>query len=336
MEIKEAISKVVDRIDLTAEDMRAVMQQIMTGEATPIQIGGILAALRTKGETVDEIVAAARVMREMAQHIEVPPEHLVDTCGTGGDSSSTFNVSTASAFVVAAAGGRVAKHGNRSMSSRSGSADVLEALGVNLDISPERVAGCIEAINVGFMFAPSYHSAARYAAAPRKELGTRTLFNLLGPLTNPAGAPHQLLGVFAARWVEPLAKVLRNLGSKHVLVVHAEDGLDELSISAPSHVAELLEGQVHTFVFRPEEVGISRQPLDSLRVDSPQESAQVIRAIFAGQSGPASDMVALNAGAALYAADVASSLPEGVEMAREALANGSAEATLQGLVELTA
>jgi anthranilate phosphoribosyltransferase len=312
------------------------MQQIMTGQATPIQIGGILAALRTKGETVDEIVAAASVMRELAQRIDVSPEHLVDTCGTGGDNSSTFNVSTASAFVVAAAGGRVAKHGNRSMSSRSGSADVLEALGVHIDISPERVVECIEKFNVGFLFAPSYHSAARYAAGPRRELGTRTLFNLLGPLTNPAGAPHQLLGVFAARWVEPLAKVLRNLGSKHVLVVHSEDGLDELSISASSHVAELLEGQVHTFVLHPEDVGIERQPLDAVRVDSPQESAEMIRAIFSGQGGPAADMVALNAGAALYAADVASSLPEGVELARQVLAGGLAAATLQGLIDLTA
>ncbi len=335
MEIKQAISNIVDRHDLSADDMRGVMKQIMTGGATPIQIGGFLAALRTKGETVDEIVAAARVMRELAMRIDVSPEHLVDTCGTGGDGSSTFNVSTASAFVVAAGGGRVAKHGNRSMSSNSGSADVLEALGVKLDISPERVAACIEEINVGFLFAPSYHSAARYAAAPRAELGTRTLFNLLGPLTNPAGAPHQLMGVFAARWVEPLAKVLRELGSKHVLLVHSEDGLDELSIAAPSHVAELLDGQVHTFTFNPEDVGIERQSLDPLRVDSPQESAQMIKAVFAGQKGPAADMVALNAGAALYAADITSSLPEGVDLAREILGNGSAQVVLDALIEMT-
>ena len=336
MEIKQAISNIVDRIDLSAEEMRGVMQQIMTGSATPIQIGGILAGLRTKGETVEEIVAAAEVMRELALRIEVSPEHLVDTCGTGGDSSGTFNVSTASAFVVAAAGGRVAKHGNRSMSSNSGSADVLEALGVNLDIPPERVTECIETINVGFLFAPSYHSAARFAAAPRQELGTRTLFNLLGPLTNPAGAPHQLLGVFAARWVEPLAKVLRKLGSKHVLVVHAEDGLDELSIAAPTHVAELQEGQVKTYVFAPEDAGIRRQSLDAVRVGSPQESAEMIRKVFKGQPGPAADMVCLNAGAALYAADVTTSLPEGVDLARQHLENGAAGATLERLVEMTA
>lgn len=335
MEIRQAISAIVDRVDLSSEEMRSVMQQIMTGGATPIQIGGFLAGLRTKGESVDEIVGAAQVMREMAQRIDVVPDHLVDTCGTGGDSSSTFNVSTASAFVVAAAGGRVAKHGNRSMSSRSGSADVLGVLGVNLEIPPERVAACIDAINLGFLFAPAYHSATRFAAAPRKELGTRTLFNLLGPLTNPAGAPHQLLGVFARRWVEPLAKVLHKLGSRHVLVVHSEDGLDELSINAPAHVAELLEGQVRTYVFRPEEAGIRPQSLDAVRVEGPEQSAAVIRAVFAGQQGPATDMVALNAGAALYAADVATSIREGVVMARAVLADGSANATLQRLVGLT-
>jgi len=230
----------------------------------------------------------------------------------------------------------VAKHGNRSMSSRSGSADVLEALGVNPDLTPQQVAECIEELNIGFLFAPSYHSAARYAAEPRKELGTRTLFNLLGPLTNPAGAPHQLLGVFASRWVEPLAKVLRELGSRHVLVVHSEDGLDELSISAPSHVAELKDGRVHTYIFRPEDAGLDRQPMDSVRVEGPQQSAQLIRQVFAGQSGPAADLVALNAGAALYAADVVSSLAQGVERARETLASGAAEAKLHALIERSA
>jgi anthranilate phosphoribosyltransferase len=335
MEIKQAISNIVDRIDLNREEMTAVMQQIMTGGATPIQIGGFLAGLRTKGETIEEIVAAATVMRELATRIDVPPHNLVDTCGTGGDSSSMFNVSTAAAFVVAAAGGRVAKHGNRSMSSKSGSADVLEALGINLDIPPERVAECIETINLGFLFAPSYHAAARYAAGPRQELGTRTLFNLLGPLTNPAGAPHQLMGVFAARWAEPIAKVLRKLGSKHVLVVHSDDGLDEFSIAAPTHIAELHEGQVHTYSFKPEEIGMKRQSLDGLRVGSPEESAALIRAVLDGQAGAAADIVALNAGAALYAADVASSIAEGVEMARDVLGNGAAAATLAALAEKT-
>ncbi len=336
MEIKQAISNIVDRIDLSIEEMTDVMNLIMTGGATPIQIGGVLAGLRTKGETVDEIVAAATVMRALATRIDVQADRLVDTCGTGGDSSSTFNVSTAAAFVVAAAGGRVAKHGNRSMSSKSGSADVLEALGINLNIPPERVAHCIDSIGLGFLFAPAYHAATRFASAPRQELGTRTLFNLLGPLTNPAGAPHQLLGVFAARWVEPMAKVLRKLGSKHVLVVHSEDGLDEFSISAPTNVAELYEGQVHTYIFKPESIGMQRQSLAGVRVESPAESAALIRAVFDGQSGPAADIVALNAGAALYAADVASSIAEGVELAQKVLADGSAAAKVKALAELTA
>lgn len=336
MDIKQAISAIVDRVDLSADEMRSVMQQIMTGGATPIQIGGFLAGMRTKGETVGEITAAARVMRELATRMEVSKDHLVDTCGTGGDGSQSFNVSTACAFVVAAAGGRVAKHGNRSMSSKSGSADVLEALGVNLDIPPQRVAACIEQINIGFLYAPSYHRAARYAAAPRRELGTRTLFNLLGPLTNPANAPHQLLGVFASRWVEPLAEVLQALGSKHVLVVHAQDGLDELSIAAPSLMAELRDGQVRSFTFYPEDVGIARRSLDAIRVDGPAESAAMIREVFAGSQGPAADIVALNSGAALYAADVASTLIEGVELARQVLADGSAASKVEALVKITA
>ncbi len=336
MDIKQAISNIVDRVDLSRDEMHSVMQQIMTGGATPIQIGGFLAGIRTKGETIEEIVAAVEVMRELATRIEVSKDHLVDTCGTGGDGSQSFNVSTACALVVAAAGGRVAKHGNRSVSSKSGSADVLEALGVNLDIPPDRVAACIEEINIGFLYAPAYHSAVRHAAAPRRELGTRTLFNLLGPLTNPAGAPHQLLGVFARRWVEPLAKVLRALGSKHVLVVHAEDGLDELSIAASSLVAELRDGQVHTYLFHPEDVGIARQSLDAIRVDGPVESAAMIREVFAGKQGPAADMVVLNSGAALYAADVASTLQEGVDLARQVLADGSAASKVEALAKLTA
>ena len=336
MDIKQAISNIVDRVDLSGDEMHSVMQQIMTGGATPIQIGGFLAGIRTKGETVEEIVAAVEVMRGLATRIEVSKDHLVDTCGTGGDGSQSFNVSTACALVVAAAGGRVAKHGNRSMSSKSSSADVLEALGVNLDIPPDRVAACIEEINIGFLYAPAYHSAVRHAAAPRKELGTRTLFNLLGPLTNPAGAPHQLLGVFASRWVEPLAKVLRALGSKHVLVVHAQDGLDELSIAAPSLVAELRDGQVHTYMFHPEDVGIARQSLDAIRVNDPAESAAMIHEVFAGRQGPAADMVILNSGAALYAADVASTLMEGMDLARQVLADGSAARKVEALAKLTA
>lgn len=335
MHIKEAISRIVDRIDLSQPEMEAVMRQIMTGEATPIQIGGFLAGLRAKGETVDEIAAAARVMRELATRVEVDSEHLVDTCGTGGDGRRLFNVSTAAAFVVAAGGGRVAKHGNRAMSGSSGSADVLEALGVSLDLSPSRVAECIDSVGLGFLFAPAHHSAARHAAAPRKELGTRTLFNLLGPLTNPAGAPHQLLGVFAPRWVEPIAKVLRNLGSRHVLVVHSQDGLDEISIAAPTQVAELQHGQVRTYTLRPEDLGMERRSLDGLAVSDAGESLALIREALSGRPGAARDMVAINAGAALYAADVAESLEKGVRLAGEVMDAGAALAKLEELAEAT-
>ena len=333
MEIKEAISHIVDRENLSRADMEAVMRQIMTGRATPIQIGGFLAGLRAKGETVEEITAAATVMRELAVRVQVSPEHLVDTCGTGGDGARLLNVSTAAAFVVAAAGGRVAKHGNRAMSGSSGSADVLEALGVKLDLPPERIARCIDEMGVGFLYAPAHHSATKYAAAPRKELGTRTLFNLLGPLTNPAGAPHQLLGVFAPRWLEPLAKVLCALGSRHVLVVHSEDGLDEISVVAPTRVAELQNGRIRSYTIKPEDFGVRCASLDPLRVTSVQESLALIREALAGRPGPAFDMVALNAGAALYAADVVASLAEGVKRAREAMSNGAAAEKLAQLAE---
>jgi anthranilate phosphoribosyltransferase len=313
--------------------MEAVMRQIMTGNATPIQIGGFLAGLRAKGETVEEIAAAATVMRELATRVNVAPEHLVDTCGTGGDGLCTFNVSTGAAFVVAAAGGRVAKHGNRSVSSSCGSADLLEAAGVKIDLSPERVARCIEEVGVGFLFAPAHHAAARHAAAPRRELGTRTLFNLLGPLTNPAGAPNQLLGVFAARWVEPIANVLNSLASDHVLVVHAEDGLDEISIAAPTFVAELREGQIRTYTIAPEDFGVTRQSLDSLRVANAQESLTLIQSVFDDQPGPARDMITLNAGAALYAAGVAENLARGMSLAREAIASGEAKRRMALLIE---
>jgi anthranilate phosphoribosyltransferase len=251
VDMQAAIRRVTERQDLSADEMVAVMQLIMTGQATPAQIGGFLIGLRMKGETVDEIAAAARVMRELATPVPVSGEHLVDTCGTGGDGASTFNISTASALVAAAAGARVAKHGNRSVSSSCGSADVLEAAGVNLDLTPAQVAQCIDRIGVGFLFAPKHHSAMRHAIGPRKEMGVRTLFNLLGPLTNPGGAPNQVLGVFSAQWLEPLARVLGKLGSEHVLVVHADDGLDEISIGSATQVAELKEGKVDCYRIAP-------------------------------------------------------------------------------------
>ncbi len=335
MELPAAIGAVVERRDLGTEEMKSVMRRIMSGEATPAQIGGFLIGLRMKGETVEEIAAAAAVMRELATPVEVSAPHLVDTCGTGGDASGTFNISTASAFVVAAAGGAVAKHGNRSISSRSGSADVLEAAGVRLDLTPQQVARCIEEVGVGFMFAPMHHGAMKHAIGPRREMGVRTVFNLLGPLTNPAGAPNQVLGVFADRWLEPLARVLQRLGSRHVLVVHSEDGMDEISIGAPTRVVELKEGEIHGYTITPEEFGMERADIATLAVDGAEQSLATIRAVFAGEPGPASDIVALNAGAAIYAAALADSLAAGVEKARQAIASGAAAERLDALARLS-
>ena len=333
MDIATAIATVIEGRDLNAADMEAIMRLIMTGQATPAQIGGFLVGLRMKGETVDEIAAAAKVMRELATAVEISGPHLVDTCGTGGDGASTFNISTASAIVTAAAGGRVAKHGNRSVSSSSGSADVLEAAGVKLDINPAQVAACIDRVGVGFLFAPQHHSAMKHAIGPRKEMKVRTLFNLLGPLTNPAAAPNQVLGVFSADWVEPLAQVLKQLGSQHVLVVHAEDGLDEISIAGPTRVAELRDGIISTYTVSPEDFGLQRASLDSIAVENAAQSLAMIGAVFDDQSGPARDIVCLNAGAAIYAADLTDTLKEGVERASEVIANGSAKQTLASLIE---
>jgi anthranilate phosphoribosyltransferase len=333
MDIKDAIGNAVNHIDLKPEEMQAVMRQIMTGGATPTQIGGFLAGMRAKGETVEEIIAAAQVMRELAMRVEVDTTHLVDTCGTGGDNRRLFNVSTAAAFAVAAGGGRVAKHGNRSMSSKSGSADLLEAMGVPLEMPVARVAESIETVGIGFMFAPAHHPAARFAAAPRRELGTRTLFNLLGPLTNPANTPHQLLGVFADRWVEPLANVLKSLGSKHVLVVHSEDGLDEVSLAAPTKVSELKDGMVKSYSVQPEDFGLARQSLSTLEVDGPQQSLEMVKLALSGAPGPARDILALNAGAALYAADVSQTLKDGVALAGKMLVEGAARKKFEEFLE---
>jgi anthranilate phosphoribosyltransferase len=316
--------------------MTAVMRAIMTGEATPAQIGGFLIGLRMKGETIDEIAAAAKVMRELAAGVEVSGEHVVDIVGTGGDEAQTFNISTASIFVVAAAGGKVAKHGNRSVSSKSGSADVLEAAGVNLDITPEQVAQCVNDIGVGFMFAPKHHGAMKHAIGPRREMGVRTIFNILGPLTNPAGAPNMLLGVFSDDLVESMASVLRELGAHHVLVVHSQDGMDEISIGAATRVAELRDGEIRDYVITPEEFGFERHDIAGLRVSSAQESLQMIRAVFADTPGPARDIVVLNAGAAIYAAGLAEDLSQGIEVAGDVIRDGSAGAKLDALVKLTA
>jgi anthranilate phosphoribosyltransferase len=335
MDMQTAIRAVTDKRDLSAEEMRAVMRTIMTGAATPAQIGGFLIGLRMKGETVEEIAAAAEVMRELATRVGVSGPHLVDTCGTGGDGAHTFNISTAAAFVVAAAGGRVAKHGNRSVSSKSGSADVLEAAGVNLELTPEQVAQCVNEIGVGFLFAPKFHSAMKHAVGPRREMGVRTIFNLLGPLTNPAGAPHQVVGVFSKHWVEPLAQVLGRLGSEHVLVVHAEDGMDEISIAAVTHVAELKDGKVSTYTVMPEEFGMKRGDVGDIAVESVAESLAMIESVLNNEPGPARDIVALNAGAAIYAANLAPTLTEGVKKATAAIASGVARDKLLALVGLS-
>ena len=335
MDMPSAIRAVTERQNLSHEDMQSVMNTIMTGEATPAQIGGFLIGLRMKGETIDEITAAAQVMRELATKVDVTGDHVVDIVGTGGDGSSTFNISTASCFVVAAAGGKVAKHGNRSVSSKSGSADLLEAAGVNLDINPEQVARCVNEVGVGFMFAPKHHGAMKHAIGPRKEMAVRTIFNVLGPLTNPAGAPNQLLGVFSKELVEPLAHVLANLGSHHVLVVHSEDGMDEISIGAPTFVAELKDGVVTSYTIQPEDFGLERADLASLKVEDAAQSLAVVKSVLANEAGPARDIVILNAGASLYVAGLADSLAAGIEMASEVLASGSARTKLDELVKVS-
>ncbi len=333
MNIQAAIKAMIARQDLSNDEMRSVMQQIMTGECTPSQIGGFLVGLRMKGETVNEMSAAAMVMRELATRVEIGGDYLVDTAGTGGDSSGSFNISTASALVAAAAGARVAKHGNRSMTSNSGSADVLEAAGVKLDISPEQVRDCVEQVGVGFMFAPAHHTAMKHAIGARKEMAVRTIFNVLGPLTNPAGAPNQVIGVFDGDLLEPMANVLKQLGSNHVMLVHAEDGMDEISISAPTHVAELKQGEISIYTVRPSDFGMVPAPMEALRVDSAEQSLATIRAVLEDSPGPAHDIVCLNAGAAIYVSGRVDSLAAGVEAARASIQSGKAAAVLEKLVD---
>ncbi|MFT5425721.1 MAG: anthranilate phosphoribosyltransferase [Gammaproteobacteria bacterium] len=335
MDIQSAIQSVIDKKDLNQNEMRNVMQNIMTGECTDAQIAGFLVGLRSKGETVDEITAAAQVMRELASKVKINQENLIDTCGTGGDGSNTFNISTTAAFVVAAAGGHVAKHGNRSVSSKSGSADVLEAAGVKLEITPEQVAQCVEKIGIGFMFAPMHHSAMKHAIGARRELGVRTLFNVLGPLTNPAGAKRQVMGVFSHDWLETLANVLKNLGSEQVMIVHSDDGMDEISISAPTNVAELKNGEINTYKIDPEQFDLQRADINTLAVENVEDSLRVMHAVLNNQAGPAQDIVLLNAGAAIYTAGIDDSLEAGIKTARRVIKNGSAKLKLDELATLT-
>lgn len=334
-EIRHALALLADRNDLSPTLMRAAMTEIMGGEADPAQIGGFLMALRVKGETPAEIAAAAEVMRGFAAQVDIDREGLTDIVGTGGDGASLFNVSTASAFVAAAAGVRIAKHGNRAVSSKSGAADLLEAAGCRLDLSPEQVARVIDELRVGFLFAPQHHAAMKHAIGPRKSLGLRTLFNLLGPLTNPALAPNQVLGVFSHELIRPMAEVMQSLGARHVMVVRSTDGLDEISPCAPTMVAELRDGAIGEYQVFPEDFGIQVDSLNSLIVQSAADSLALIEAALAGEPGPAADMIALNAGAAIYVSGRADSLAAGVERAREVLTKGAGLTRLRDYAERT-
>jgi len=335
MDMQSAIKAVTEKQNLSREEMTQVMQLIMTGQASDSQIGGFLIGLRMKGETVDEVAAAASVMRELSSKVNISAEHLVDTCGTGGDASGSFNISTASAMVAAAAGATVAKHGNRSVSSKSGSADVLEAAGVNLEISPQQVADCINEIGIGFMFAVKHHGAMKHAIGPRKEMAVRTIFNVLGPLTNPASAPNQVMGVFSKDWLEPLAQVLKQLGSQHVMVVHAEDGMDEISITSVTHVAELKQGEIRCYQIQPEDFALPKADLSDIRASDSAASLAIINAVFDNTEGAAKNIVCLNAGAAIYVAGIADSLADGIKKAQQVISSGEARNKLTALIEYT-
>ena len=339
MDIKQAIEQVVDGSDITSADMINAMRQIMTGNATDAQIGAFLVALRIKGESIDEIAGAVEVMRELATGVRVSGEHLVDIVGTGGDESNLFNVSTAATFVVAAAGGQVAKHGNRSVSSNSGAADLLEAAGVNLNLDPTQVALCVESLGVGFMFAPAHHSAMKHAIGPRKELGLRTIFNILGPMTNPAGVARQLIGVYKRELCRPMAEVLGRLGAEHIMVVHSADGLDEISIADETYVAEYVDGSIKEYSIRPEDYLSQRQSLQGLEVDDAEQTLALITDALgkqtSAQAGKAANLIALNAGAALYVAGCAADLAQGVDMAFDAISSGLAKAKINDLAMFT-
>jgi anthranilate phosphoribosyltransferase len=335
MHIQQAIAHVIERKNLSRSDMQAVMRQIMTGECADAQIGGLLVALRMKGETVDEITAAAEVMASLASKVVVNANPLIDIVGTGGDGTSTFNVSTAASFVAAGAGASVAKHGNRSVSSKSGSADLLEQAGANLNLDPAQVANVIERAGVGFMFAPMHHSAMKHAIGPRKEMAVRTIFNVLGPLTNPASVQRQVVGVFAKELTETLANVFQQLGSVHTIVVHSDDGMDEISIGSATTLSELKDGKIISCQITPEDFGLKKADINQIVVSNPAESLSLIDSVLAGNSGAARDIVLLNAGAAIYVAGIAESLAEGVVAAAESIDSGSALASKNSYVNAT-
>ncbi|MEI7575036.1 MAG: anthranilate phosphoribosyltransferase [Methylotenera sp.] len=326
------LNQVIAGQNLSFAVMQSLMRQVMAGELTQAQIAGLLVALRIKGETVDEIAAAASVMRELSTKVTLSNHtHLIDTCGTGGDGIQTFNVSTVSAFVAAAAGAKVAKHGGRSVSSTCGSADVLEILGVNVNLTPAEVAQCVDSIGIGFMFAPNHHSAMKHAAPVRRELGVRTLFNLLGPLTNPANAKRQVMGVFAKELTEKLAHVLQKLGSEHVLVVCGADGMDEISFTGDTYIAELKDGKVSEYILNPSQFGMPLHPLSSIQIQNADESKAMILDVLNGKQGAARDIVLLNAGAAIYVSGVVDSLQAGINKAAEVIDGGLARAKLIAL-----
>ena len=339
MDMKAALNRIASNLDLSRDEMKQVMRIVMKGEATDAQIGAFLMGLRLKSETIDEITGATEVMRELATGVTVNAEPLIDIVGTGGDGSNLFNVSSASAFVVAAAGGYVAKHGNRGVSSKSGSADLIEKAGINLNMTPEQVARCIEQIGVGFMFAPAHHGAMKHAIGPRKELGCRTIFNILGPMTNPAGVKRQLLGVFTRELCRPMAEVLQRLGSEHIMVVCSKDGLDEISLAGPTHVAELKDGEITEYDITPEDLGIKSQSLVGLTVDSSEDSLKLIRAAFGRghdeMAEKARDLIALNAGAAIYVAGLANTPKDGVDLALDAIGSGLAAGKMSELADFS-
>ncbi len=332
-DIRAAIVKVVDGENLSHDEMNRAMKMIMSGECGDAQIGGFLCALRSKGETVEEVAAAAEVMRALASGVQCESADLIDIVGTGGDSSSTFNISTTSALVAAAAGLKVAKHGNRAVSSSSGAADLLEAAGVNIELDAGQVANCVNEVGLGFMFAPRHHGAMRYAIGPRKELGMRTIFNVLGPLTNPASASRQVMGVYSEHLVQPMAEVLHKLGSDRAMVVHGDDGMDEISIGARTHVSELKDGAVTSYTITPEDFGFNSSAIADIKVAGAQESLAMVMQVLDNTPGAARSIVALNAGAAIYVGGKAGTHQEGVDIALQLLADGSARETLKQLVE---
>jgi len=332
---EEILPRLLQRRDLSAGEAEAVFLEVMGGQLSPVQIAALLVALRTKGETVDEITGAARAMRSNALQVELDGLEAVDTCGTGGDRSHTFNISTTAAFVVAGAGLPVAKHGNKGVSSKCGSADVLQALGVNLDLTPEQMATCVREVGLGFLFAPLLHKAMKHAAPVRAELRTRTIFNLLGPLTNPARVPYQVIGVFDGGWVEPVGRVLAHLGCRHAFVVHGGDGIDEATLTDRTYVAEVANGQVAARVLTPEGVGLPRYRPEDLKGGEPAENAAILRAVLAGERGPHRDVVLLNAALALVAGERAADIPTGIAQAAESIDSDRAITVLERLVEFT-